>query len=323
MKKIAGVFLLALAVLVSFHPAGAQPAPKMPRIGFLSHVPLSKLSIRIKAFRQGLRDLGYVEGRSITIVYRSMEGPNDRLSKLAVDLVRQKVDVILAVAQPAPDAALKATRTIPIVVAVGANTVVANLNRPGGNVTGLTSMASDLVGKQLELFKEALPGLSRMAVLWNPNHRGHPRGVQRAEQAARALGLRLVVIGVRSPAGFPVAFRRMKAEGVDGALILRGGLFVSNRTRIVELASKAALPTMFGHPVEAQAGGLMSYGTDNQAIFRRAATYVVKILKGAKPAELPIEQPTKFNLVINLKTAKQLGITISPEVLYQATKVIK
>ncbi len=133
MKKIAGVFLLALAVLVSFHPAGAQPAPKMPRIGFLSHVPLSKLSIRIKAFRQGLRDLGYVEGRSITIVYRSMEGPNDRLSKLAVDLVRQKVDVILAVAQPAPDAALKATRTIPIVVAVGANTVVANLNRPGGN----------------------------------------------------------------------------------------------------------------------------------------------------------------------------------------------
>ena len=226
-------------------------------------------------------------------------------------------------AQPAPDAALKATRTIPIVVAVGANTVVANLNRPGGNVTGLTSMASDLVGKQLELFKEALPGLSRVAVLWNPNHRAHPIGVRSAEVAARALGLQIVVIDVGSAAALDGVFRRMVAERVGGVLVMRGSLFIRNRKRIADLAVKARLPVMFGHGFEAESGGLMAYGPDVLALFRRAATYVDKILKGAKPADLPMERPGEFVLAVNLKTAKKIGITIPPEVLLRATKVFK
>ena len=321
---------LVLGLLAAPLPAEAQQAGKVYRIGYLTPWPLGRDGgswPRIEAFLQGLLDLGYVEGRNITITYRSSDRRNDRLPELAEELVRQKVDVIVACCQPAVDAARKATRTIPIVVAVTGDFVgqglVKSLRRPGGNVTGLSAMGPDLAGKQLELFKEVVPRLSRVAVLWNPAHRDHPLGVQQAEEAARALGLRLVAIDVRSATELPGAFRRMAAEGVDGAVVQRGGMLRLNEPRIAELAGQAALPTMFGHRDGAEAGGLMAYGTDTLVLFRRAATYVDKILKGAKPADLPVERPTTFYLIINLKTAKALGITIPPIVLYQATKVIK
>ncbi len=327
LRTIGLISALFLGLLAAPLPAEAQQAPKMPRIGFLNPIPLSANWPRIEVFRQGLRELGYVEGQNITIEYRSVEGPNDWLSELAADLVRQKVDVIVACCQPAVDAARKITRTIPIVVVVTADYVgqglVVSLRRPGGNVTGLSAMAPELMGKQLELFKEAVPRLSRVAVLRNPAHRGHPAMVQQAEEAARALGLRLVVIDVSSTAGIHGAFRRIEAEGVEGILVLRGGLLRRNKARIVELANTAVLPIMFGHRDEAEAGGLMAYGTDTSALYGRAATYVDKILKGANPAELPVERPTKFYLVVNLKTAKALGITIPQSILFRATEVIK
>ena len=191
------------------------------------------------------------------------------------------------------------------------------------NVTGLTAIASQVVGKQLELFKEAIPELSRVAILWNMEHRGHSSNVRQAKAAAEVLGLRLVVIGVRGPDEFAGAFRRMAAEGVEGVLVPRGGMFRANKVRMVALAREAALPIMFGHNDEAEAGGLMAYGTDNLVLFRRAAGFVDKILNGANPAEMPVEQPTTFYLVVNLKTAKALGIRIPPSILLQATKVIE
>ena len=322
LRTIGLISTLALGLLAGPLPAEAQRSGKVYRIGFLSAAP--RMRPNYEVFRQGLRELGYIEGQNIVIEWRFASRKPDRLAEMAAELVRQKVDVIVSGSPPAPKAALKATRTIPIVAPFGADRYVANLRRPGGNLTGLTTMASDLVGKQLQLFKEAVPSLSRVAVLGVADHPSYTRTVQQAERAARALGLQLINIGVRSPAEFPGAFRRMVAEGVEGALIQRASLFIRSRARIAELAGKAALPTMFGHAREArEEGALMAYGTSVAALFRRAATYVDKILRGAKPADLPVERPTKFFLVINLKTAKQLGITIPPEVLYRATKVIK
>lgn len=321
------IIRLVLCLLAAPVVAGAQQTPKVPRIGFLATIPLPVLSDRIEGFRQGLRELGYVESRNITIEFRSAEGKYERLPELAAELVREKVDVIVTTGQPAPDAARNATRTIPIVFAVigdpVAEGVVASLDRPGGNITGLSSIASDVIGKQLELLKEVVPRLSRVAVLRDPAHRGHVKNVQQAEEASRALGLRLVVVDVDGAANLDGALRRMAAEGVDGALILRGGLFVHLRERLSNLAVKAALPTMWGHPEEAEAGGFMAYGTDVPALYRRAATYVDKILKGARTADLPVEQPTKFELIVNLKTAKALGLTIPASVLLRADRVIQ
>ncbi len=323
LRTIGLISTLVLGLLAGPLPAEAQKAKKIHRIGYLE---VSRLR-GFEVFRQGLRDLGYVEGRNITIEHRSAEGKKDRLPELAAELVRQKVDVIMTAGQPAPDAARKATRTIPIVFGVVGDPVgeglVASLNRPGGNLTGLSSMIPDLAGKQLEIFKEVVPRLSSVAVLQNPAHRAHPIGVRSAEVAARALGLQIVVIDVGSAAALDGVFRRMVAERVGGVLVMRGSLFIRHRARIAELAVKAGLPTMFGHGFEAEAGGLVAYGADVLALFRRAATYVDKILKGAKPADLPIERPTKFELVINLKTAKKLGLTIPPEILIRADKVIK
>lgn len=311
------------AVLATPLAAGAQQPAHMPRIGFLSTHSLAAFADRVGAFRQGLRELGYVEGQTITVEYRSAEGRYDRLPSLAAELVHDQVDVIVTTGPPAPAAAVNATRTIPIVVAVGVDRHVASLARPGGNVTGLSSRAQELVGKQLALLKEAVPRLSRVAVLRDPAHPGHVRDVQEAQKAARTLGLDLVVIDVQDRAALGGAFHRMAAEGVEGALVLRGGRFVRLREPLVDLTVRAAVPTMFGHPEEAEAGGLLSYGMDVVENYRRAATYVDKILKGARPVDLPVEQPTKFELVINLKTAKALGLTIPPSLLLRADQVIQ
>ena len=322
LSTIGLIVTLALGLLAGSLPVEAQKAGKIYRIGFLGDFP--RMIPTFEVFRQGLRELGYIEEQNIIIEWRFAGRKPDRLAEMAADLVRQKVDVLVACCPLAPGVAVKSTRTIPIVIMVGADRYVTNLRRPGGNVTGLSSMASDLVGKQLHLFKEAVPSLSRVAVLGDAYNPSYTRTVQQAERAARAIGLQLINIGVRSPAEFSGAFRRMVAEGVDGVLIQRSGLFIRNRARTAELAGEAALPTIYGHAREArEEGALMSYGTNVAALFRRAATFVDKILKGANPSELPVERPTKFTMVINLKTAKKLGITIPPEVLYRATEVIK
>ncbi len=322
LRTIGLISSLVLGLLAGPLPVEAQRSGKVYRIGVLSDA--RRMRPNYEVFRQGLRELGYIEGQNIVIEWRFAKGKRDRLAKLAAELVRLKVDVIVTGGPPVPKAALKATRTIPIVIMIGAERYVTNLRRPGGNFTGLSTMAPDLVGKQLHLFKETVPSLSRVAVLGDADHPSTTRTVQQAEGAARALGLQLINIGVRSPPEFPGAFRRMVAEGVEGALIQRAALFIRSRARIAELAGKAALPTMFGHARMArEEGALMAYGTHSAALFRRAATFVDKILKGANPTELPMERPTKFDFVINLKTAKQLGITIPPNILYQATKVIK
>ena len=314
--------ILVLGLLATPLLAEAQQAGKVYRIGFLGDFPRMRPTYEV--FRRGLRDLGYIEEQNIIIEWRLTGRKPDRLAEMAADLVRQKVDVIATCCPLAPGAAVKSTRTIPIVIVIGADRYVTNLRRPGGNITGLSSMAADLIGKQLQLFKEAVPSLSRVALLGVADHPSYTQTVQQAERAARGLGLQLINIGVRNPAEFPGAFRRMVAEGVDGVLIQRSGLLIRNRARTAELAGEAALPTMYGHAREArEEGALMSYGTNAAALYRRAATFVDKILKGAKPAELPVERPRKFDLVINLKTAKQIGVTIPPEILLQATKVIK
>ena len=322
LRTIGLISTLVLGLLAAPLPTEAQQSGKVNRIGFLSDGP--RMRPNFDVFRQGLRELGYIEGQNIVIEWRLAGMKPDRLAEMAADLVRQKVDVIVACCPLAPGAALKATRTIPIVIVIGADRYVTNLRRPGGNFTGLSAMGPDLVGKQLQLFKEAVPSLSRVAVLGVADHPSYTRTVQQAERAARALGLQLINIGVRSPAEFPGAFRQMVAEGVDGVLIQRSGLFIRNRARTAELAGEAALPTMYGHAREArEEGALMSYGTDTSALFRRAASFVDKILKGANPAELPAERPRKFQLVINLKTARKFGLTIPPSILYRADEVIK
>jgi putative ABC transport system substrate-binding protein len=319
---------MAFAILAVHHPAHAQQAGKVYRIGILSNFPKSNTAIRprIEAFRQGLRDLGYLEGRNVTFDYRypeTMSGREARLAKLAAELVELNPDVIFTFSSPAGDAAKNATRTIPIIFGVSVDRHVANFSRPGGNITGLSSISKDLIGKQLQTFRETVPGLNKVAVLWNPEHRSHAAVVERTKTAAAVLGLNLVAIDADSVAALPGAFERMIARKVQGVLILRGGMFVTLRPRISDIANRLGLPTMFGHPSEAEAGGLMAYGTNTGALFRRAASYVDKILKGAKPADLPVERPTRFDLVINLKTAKALGIKIPRAILLRADKVIE
>ncbi len=324
LRTIGLISTLVLGLLAGPLPVEAQQAGKMHRIGTL-HMG-STTGPASAAFFERLRDLGYAEGRNIVIERRYAHGNRDRLAKQAAELVRLNVDVIVGPGGAA-QAAVKATRTIPIVVAVAGDFVARgwaqSLRRPGGNVTGLSTQALGLMSKQLELLKETVPNLSRVAIVGVANHRGHAKQIHQAKETAPILGLGLVAIHVEDAADLPPAFRRMRSEGVDGIVVLRHGFLVRLRGQVVALAREAGLPTMFGHGREAAAGGLMAYGADTKALFRGAATYVDKILKGANPAELPISQARKFNLILNLKTAKQLGITIPPEVLLQATKVIK
>jgi putative ABC transport system substrate-binding protein len=326
MMIIRAVFaVVALGLLAAPLAAPAQQPPgKSARIGFLFLVPTPFLD---EAFRQGLHELGYVEGQNIAIEYRSAEGKYEGLPGLAAELVRLKVNVIVAASPPATEAAKQATSTIPIVFTVSGDPVaegfVASLARPGGNLTGLATISPELVGKQLEMLKTVAPKVSRVAVLQNPDQPSHARAVRQAADAARALAVQLQVLKARNPSEIDAAFAAMSSQRAGGVLVLRDAVFRAQGAQIVALAAKSRLPAMYGLREQAEAGGLMAYGASVPQLFRRAATYVDKILKGAKPADLPVEQPTKFELVINLKTAKALGLTIPPSLLGQADLVIQ
>jgi len=319
---------LAAAVLAGWVlVAGAQQAPKVPRIGLLSPFSPSDTALWHQAFRQGLHDLGWVEGKNISIEYRYAEGRNDRLPDLAADLVRLKLDIIVAAVTTDALAAKNATTAIPIVMAsVGdpvASGLVASLARPGGNITGLSQMAPELAGKRLELLKEIVPKLSRVAVLWNPQDRGSTLSWNEIQLPARKLGVQLHSLEVRRPNDLDKAFRDATRAGAGALAIMPDPVFVRDLKRIADLAAKSRLPSIFHLREFVDAGGLMAYGVDRSDLFRRVATYVDKILKGAKPADLPVEQPTRFELVINMKTAKTLGLTIPPSVLIRADQVIQ
>ena len=308
--------------------ANAQQAAKIARIGFLGQNLAPNPHVR-EAFRQGLRDLGYVEGRNLVIEYRDAEGKFDRLPALAADLVALKVDVIVAPITLAALAAKQATRTIPIVFASGdpvGSGLVTGLARPGGNATGLSFLHADLVGKCLELLTQAIPGGSRVAVLWQPGVLGDEHAenmLKGAEVAARALGVRLQFVEARGPEDFSRAFSDMTSAGVGALIVLTGFMLFDGRRRLVDLAAKNRLPAVYTAREFVDAGGLMAYGANLADVYRHAATYVDKILKGAKPADLPVEQPTKFELVINLKTAKAFGLTVPPSLLARADEVVE
>jgi putative ABC transport system substrate-binding protein len=310
-------------VLAAPHAVGAQQAGRVYRIGILANVSGGTWG----AFTQGLRDLGYVEGQNITIEFRSSEGKYERLPDLAAELVRLKVDVIVAPANENVVVAKQATRTIPIVMAgsfdpVGSG-LVASLARPGGNVTGLSFRATEIEGKRLELLKEIAPRVSRVAVLSNPTNRAIHSLLGEVEVAARSLGLQLQILEARGADEFQDAFVAMTRERAGALLVFPDGMFLLHRTRIADLAAKSHLPAMYGVREFVDAGGLVSYAPSIRDNLRRAAIYVDRILKGARPGDLPVEQPTKFELVINLKTAKALGLTIPPSLLARADHVIE
>jgi putative ABC transport system substrate-binding protein len=318
-----------LACLGSFGFASAADAqhPASPRhIGFLL-VARSPESKEAQAFRQGLRDAGYAEGRDVVTEWRSANGDYDRIPELAADLVQRKVDVIVVEATLATQAVKRATSTIPIVLAVVADPVgsglVANLARPGGNVTGLSLMVADLSAKRLQLLKEAIPRLTRVAVLWNPATPYHPRVVDELKAVAPSLAIELSFVGARTPEEFGPAFSAVSRAHAQALYVLDDAFFFVHRRTLLKLALKARLPVIYSQRNFPDAGALMSYGPNIEDLFRRSAGYVAKILKGAKPGDLPIEQPTKFEFVVNLKTARALGLTIPESVLLEADEVIR
>ena len=312
-RAVGLIMTLTLSLLAALLAAHAQSVAKTPRIGILN--PAFDAYPPLEAFRQGLHDLGYVEGHTIVLEYRFADGRFERLPELAAELVRLKVDVILAVGVPAVRAAQHATGTIPIVFPTASDPVgqglVASLAQPGGNVTGVSFQDPELMGKRLELLRQVVPGVTRVAYLWDAVLL-NARALQETETAARALGVQLLPVAVREPYPFDQAFATMAEAHADALITLPSTVFVNRRTQIVDLASKTRLPGIFPDRELADAGGLMSYGPSLTANYHRAATYVDKILKGAKPAGLPVEQPMKFELIIDLNTAKALGITIPP-----------
>ena len=315
------VMLLAVAVI-----AEAQQPTKIPRIGYLGGSATANPD-RLEAFRLGLRELGYVEGKSILLELRFPEGDSQREHAVAVELVRLNVDVIVTVGSNATRAVKEATATIPIVMTqdpdpVG-NKFVASLARPGGNITGLSNLNRELSGKRLELLKETIPRLSRVAVFGTSTQPGHAQARRETELAAPALGVKLQYLDVLEPKDIEASFRAATKGRAEAALGLGGAVLASHRSQVVELAAKRRLPAMYSIRFYVEGGGLMSYGVSITDLDRRAAIYVDKILKGAKPADLPVEQPIKFEFIINLKAAKQIGLTIPPNVLVRADKVIK
>ena len=324
-KPIALILALILAVLAAPLAAEGQQVGKVYRIGYLSIA--SGPSPRTEALRQGLRELGYIEGKNITIEYRFAQEKADRLRGLATELVNLKVDLIVTGGPTATRAAQQATRTLPVVMAWGGDPVearfVASLAQPGSNITGLTSMATELGSKRLGLLKEAVPHISRVAILWNPSHSEASASFRETEGATRALGLSLESIEVRSAADLEGAFRRAVTRHADALTVLLDPVTLLNEAKVAELAARSRIPSIFYERRFATAGGLMAYGPLDEDLHRRAAGYVDKILKGAKPADLPVEQPTKFELVINLKTAKALGLTIPPSLLQRADEIIR
>jgi ABC-type uncharacterized transport system substrate-binding protein len=317
---------LTLGFLVAPLSAEAQPPTRVHRIGVL-HDTTPGRDPYMDGFLEGMRALGYVEGQHFVMEYRGAEGQYERLPALAAELVRLKVDVIVTIGTPTSVAAKQATTTIPIVMTsvgdpVGSD-LVASLARPGGNVTGVASLSPDLVGKQLELLKEAFPTISRVAILWNPANLFNALIVQAAEVAAQALGVQLHLVEARGPEAFDSAFAAMTRAHAGALLVIGDRAFRQHGRRLAELAAMSHLPTIYNIRAYVEAGGLMAYGSNSLDLNRRAAVYVDKLLKGAKPADLPVEQPTKFELVINLKTAEALGITIPPILLFQADEVIR
>jgi putative ABC transport system substrate-binding protein len=319
-------FASATACPLAVH--AQQQAGKVPRIGFLEVASPSDRPHLLDAFRQSLRELGWVEGQNIVIDHRYAEGRVDRLRDLAAELVRLNVDLIVSVGTPVVMAAKNATETIPIVMIAVRDPVgtgfIASLARPGGNVTGVSGYAGlQLVTKQLELLKEIVPKIRRVAILSNPSNAYHQLAITEVNVAARSLGVQLQVLEARGPNEFDGAFAAMAKERAGALLVLSDGIFSSNSTRLADLAATSRLPAAYAVRESVEAGGLMSYGPSFLDLYRRSAVYVDKILKGAKPADLPVEQPTKFELVINLKTAKALGLEVPPTLLARADEVIE
>jgi putative ABC transport system substrate-binding protein len=319
--------LLATILLATASIAEAQQSIKFPRIGYLTTTFASEVTGRVEALRQGLRQLGYLDGKNIVIEYRYGEGKPDRLPALAAELIDLKVDLIVTHGFPPARAAKQATTTIPIVMAVIGDAVgaglVASLARPGGNITGMTSISSEMYGKRLELIKEISPKLSRVAILSSEVSPATEIAMNEIKVTANALDVQLQTLRVRGPNDLQSVFDASTKAGADAVIILQGPLTSSYRKRIIELATKSRLLAMYHESEFPDAGGLMSYGVNYSDMYRRVATYVDKILKGAKPADLPVEQPTKFEFVVNLKAAKQIGLTIPPNVLARADKVIR
>jgi putative ABC transport system substrate-binding protein len=316
------VFLLAVVGAV----AEAQQSKRVPRIGFLFGATPSANTGRIEAFRQGLRDLGYIEGKNIVIEERYAEGKLDRLPALAAEVVSLKVDIIVTGSSPATHSAKNATVTIPIVMAQDpdpiANGFVASLARPGGNITGLSNLSPELSGKRLEILKEIIPRVSRVAVVGTSTQPGNAQALRETKVIAETFGLKLQYLDALNRSDIDTAFRAA-AKSADAVIVLQSSVLDSQRGYILDLAVKTHLPAIYFTPEWVEDGGLMTYGVSFPDLYRRAATYVDKILKGRKPADLPVEQPTKFELVINLKAAKQIGLTIPPKVLARADKVIR
>jgi putative tryptophan/tyrosine transport system substrate-binding protein len=324
------LFLFAASILICVHLAEAQQPKKVPRIGYLSQFDPATESTRIEAVRQALRELGYIEGQNIAFEYRYAEGKPGRNEELAAELVRLKIDVIVASGGTRlVRAVMNTTKTIPIVMAgAGVDPVEAgfaeSLARPGGNVTGITTLSRELGGKRLELLKEAVPKVARVAVLYDAASPGIVLDVKEVlPVAARALGLTIQPWEVRDADGFERIFSALNKQRPDGLSVTPGRLIVTNQKRIADFALKSRLPSMYSSREFVDVGGLMSYGADLADSYRRVAYYIDRILKGAKPSDLPVEQPTKFELVINLKTAKQIGLTIPQSMLYRADRVIK
>jgi len=305
----------------------AQQPAKVPRIAYFSAGSASSQASRLEVFKQGLRELGYVEGKNIAIEQRYADGKPDRVPELAAELVGLKPDIIVTGGPAATRSAKEATATIPIVMGFDYDPVgsgyIASLARPGGNVTGLSSLAPEISGKQLELLKEVIPRLSRVAILGNSTEPGVAQLLKEAEIAAGAFKVQLQYLDVLAPKDIETAFRAAGRGRADAVLVLSSFVIISQRTQIADLAIKSRLPAIYPWPEFVQDGGLMTYGASSNDLFRRAATYVDKILKGAKPGDLPVEQPKKFELIINLKAAKQIGLTIPPNVLARADRVIK
>jgi putative ABC transport system substrate-binding protein len=328
MSKRNFVFALGAIFLTLSFPVEAQQAKKVPRIGYLGVAPISALSERIEPFRQSLRELGYVEGKNIFIERRSAEGKPDRMPTLAAELVQLKVDVIVTAGSNATRPAKAATATIPIVMAQDddpvVNGFVASLAQPGGNITGLSQLSPEISGKRLELIREIVPKLSRVAIFGTSTSAANAKSLEDLQAAAAVMKVQLQYIDVLNPKQIETAFRAAAKERADAVLwLVSGSISRPQRTQIIELAVKSRLPAIYAQAAFVEAGGFVSYGVNFTDLDRRAAIYVDKILKGAKPADLPVEQPMKFELIVNLKTAKQIGLTIPPNVLARADRVIR
>lgn len=321
------VWLVMPLFLACVQATEAQQPKHVARVGYLTATSLGAIAPRTEAFRQGLRDLGYIEGKNIIIEQRHADGKLERLPGLAAELVQLNVDVIVSAGPADTRAAKERTKTIPIVMAQDSDPIgngfIASLARPGGNITGLATLAPEVSGKRLQLLKETIPKLGRAAVFGRSTRPGNAKALTEVELAAGTLGVRLQYFDIDDLKSLGVAFQAAKMGRADGVLVLEAPIFINQRIKIAELAAKSTLPAIYSRSENVEAGGLMSYGVSITDLFRRSATYVDKILKGANPAELPIEQPTKFELVINLKTAKQIGLTIPPNLLARADKVIR